>query len=72
MRDRLIELIKEGEDRTPCAFDPECDRNCYNCNKCTYLGEGGYMCEDSQDIVIELWDPTKKFNSCKGRRFESI
>jgi hypothetical protein len=51
---------------------PECERNCYNCNKCTYLGEGGYMCEDSQDIVIELWEPTKKFNSCKGRRFESI
>lgn len=51
---------------------PECERNCYNCAKCTYLSEGGYMCEDSQDIVMELWEPTEKFNSCKGRRFESI
>lgn len=50
---------------------PECERNCYNCAKCTYLSEGGYMCDDSQDIVIELWEPTEKFNSCKGRRWVS-
>lgn len=34
MRDRLIELIKEGEDITPCAFDPECDCNDKSCGDC--------------------------------------
>ena len=34
MRDRLIELIKEGEDRTPCAFDPEVDCEDKKCGDC--------------------------------------
>ena len=34
MRDRLIELIKEGEDRTPCAFDPEYDCEDKKCGDC--------------------------------------
>jgi hypothetical protein len=50
----------------------ESKRNCYNCKKCIYLSEGGYICEDSLDIVIELWDATEKFNSCKGKKFEKI
>ena len=50
----------------------ECDRNCYNCNNCEYIGEGGYMCSMNNDIVIEDWQPTEDFNSCKGKDFESI
>ncbi len=49
-----------------------CDRNCYNCNNCEYVGEGGYMCSMSNDIVIEDWQPTEDFNSCKGKDFEDI
>lgn len=51
---------------------PELTRNCNNCNNCTYIGEGGYMCGISNDIVIEDWQPTEDFNSCKGKEFKPI
>lgn len=51
---------------------PDCDRNCYNCNNCEYIGEGGYMCSMNNDIIIEDWQPTEDFNSCNGKDFESI
>lgn len=50
----------------------ECERNCYNCNNCEYIGDGGYMCSMNNDIVIEDWQPTDDFNSCKGKDFESL
>lgn len=48
------------------------DRNCYNCNNCEYIGEGGYMCSMNNDVVIEDWQPTEDFNSCEGKDFENI
>ena len=47
-------------------------RNCYNCNHCVYVGEGGYICDMSTDVVIDFWEPTEGFNSCKGKDFENI
>lgn len=47
-------------------------RNCYNCNNCVYVGEGGYMCSMSNDIVIDDWIPTEDFRQCKGKDFEEI
>lgn len=51
---------------------PEQTKNCYYCEHCIYLGEGGYMCGMSNDIVIEDWQPTEDFNSCRGKEFVSI
>lgn len=51
---------------------PELNKNCYNCNNCIYIGEGGYMCSMSNDIVIEDWQPTEDFNSCGGKEFANI
>lgn len=51
---------------------PELNKNCYNCNNCEYIGEGGYMCSMNNYIVIEDWRPTEDFNSCKGKDFENI
>lgn len=48
------------------------EKHCYNCEKCLYIGEGGYMCEASNDIVIDDWTPTDDFCSCKGKEFEPI
>ena len=50
----------------------ENSRNCYNCNNCEYIGEGGYMCSMNNDIVIEEWQPTEDYRSCKGKDFEKI
>lgn len=51
---------------------PENNRICHNCSKCLYIGEGDYICEDSNDIVISGWQPTECFCSCKGKGFEEI
>lgn len=47
----------------------ESPKNCYMCENCTYVGEGGYMCENSLDIVVEDWAPTDEFFSCEGKAF---
>lgn len=52
--------------------NPELNKNCYNCNNCEYIGDGGYICSMSNDIVIEDWQPTEDFNSCGGKEFENI
>jgi hypothetical protein len=48
------------------------ERNCYNCTKCVYLSEGGYMCECNNEVVIEDFEPTDDFYSCGGKEFEQI
>ena len=46
--------------------------NCHNCENCTYIGEGDYMCGMSNEIVISDWQPTEDYYTCEGREFESI
>ena len=43
MRDRLIELIKEGEDITPCASNPEYDCKGKKCRDCEREGIAKYL-----------------------------
>ena len=44
--------------------------NCFNCEHCTYVGEGGYMCDMTTEIVIdEFIMPTEEFFSCEGKEF---
>ena len=43
MRDRLIELIKEGEDITPCANSPEFDCKGKKCRDCEREGIAKYL-----------------------------
>lgn len=50
----------------------ECRRNCYFCDNCTYIGDGGYMCDVDNSIVIDDWEPTEDFFSCFGKEFVSI
>jgi hypothetical protein len=51
---------------------PELNKNCFNCNHCQYIGEGGYICDMSNDVVIEDWQPAEDFNICKGKDFENL
>lgn len=44
--------------------------NCEICEHCIYIGEGGYMCEMNNDIVIDDFEPTADFYSCKGKNYE--
>jgi hypothetical protein len=45
---------KEGADmKKKKRKHPELNKNCYNCNHCQYIGEGGYVCDMSNDVVID-------------------
>ena len=46
--------------------------NCFNCNHCTYIGEGDYVCEMSFAFVIRDWTPNDDFYHCKGKDFENL
>ena len=34
------------------------------CNECIYIGEGDFLCEKFQEIVISDWQPTNEFLTC--------
>ena len=46
------------------------EKNCYTCDHCIYVGDGGYWCEVCTYIVVEDWEPTEEFNFCEGKDFE--
>lgn len=45
---------------------------CYNCEHCIYIGEGDYICDENNEIVIEDWMPTDDYVWCNGKSFISI
>lgn len=36
------------------------------CDNCTYLGEGDFLCDKHQVIVVEDWTPTEDYMKCKS------
>lgn len=45
---------------------------CHNCEHCIYIGEGDYICDENNEIVIEDWMPTDDYFWCNGKSFISI
>ena len=41
------------------------ERRCFSCDHCIYIGEGGYICDLNNEVVIDDWTPTEEFNSCE-------
>lgn len=35
------------------------------CNFCVYLGEGDFMCDKHNVLVVDEWDPTEDYMKCK-------
>ena len=44
--------------------------NCFNCSHCMYIGEGDYLCDVTQDVVISNWTPAEDFYACGGKDFD--
>lgn len=44
--------------------------NCFYCENCQYLGEGDFICDKENEIVVSSFEPTEAFLVCKGRKFE--
>ena len=59
---------KRVKNRKPCTDMI----NCHNCNNCTYIGEGDYICDMTTEVVISEWQPTEDYYSCEGKDFENI
>ena len=36
------------------------------CDDCVYIGEGDFLCDRHQVIVVSDWEPTEDFLMCKG------
>lgn len=44
--------------------DRICDPD--SCDCCLYIGEGDFLCDNHQVIVISDWEPTEDYLTCKG------
>ncbi len=44
--------------------------DCFNCSHCIYIGEGDHICDMSNDVIVEDWEPTEDFFQCKGKDFD--
>ena len=67
MRDRLIELIKEGEDITPCANSPEFDCKGKKCRDCEREGIAKYLLANGVIVLpVELGSKYKVYIPVKG------
>ena len=43
--------------------------DCSLCENCVYVGEGGYLCDVKQVIVIDDWITTPDYMVCEGKEF---
>lgn len=43
---------------------------CFNCSRATYIGDGGYMCDKHDKIVIDGWEATDNFMCCDGKDYK--
>lgn len=38
------------------------------CANCIYVGDGGFLCDEAMEIVVEDWTPTEYYLCCeKGK-----
>lgn len=35
------------------------------CDSCQYIGDGDFLCDKYQEIVVSDWEPTKYYHCCK-------
>ena len=47
--------------------------NCCNCSHCIYVGEGDYICDMSNYLVVEEFAiPTDEFYRCAGKDYQEL
>ena len=44
-------------------------KNCFECACAMYIGEGGFMCDEYNEVVIDDFAPTDEFYKCNGKKF---
>ena len=38
------------------------------CDECVYIGDGDFLCDRNQTIVVADWQPTRDYMACKRRK----
>lgn len=41
------------------------------CDYCLYIGEGDFVCDKTQEIVVSDWRPTDYYLTCKQKNKEN-
>lgn len=41
------------------------------CDFCLYIGEGDFLCDKHQVIVVADWQPTEDYRKCRPKRKEN-
>ena len=51
------------------VYDPGCDKVRFcdpgACTNCQYIGEGDFLCDRNNEIVVSDWEPTDEYMSCR-------
>lgn len=69
-----MESKKRNKMNTRMQRDPEselrfCDPGACHC--CQYIGDGDFICDEHQTIVVSDWEPTKDYMICKKKRYNN-
>ena len=57
----MVKKKKPAPERKPRFCDPDA------CDCCQYIGDGDFVCDKHQTIVVSDWEPTEDFMICKRR-----
>ena len=70
-RKDLAKEYKENAEKLNQQINVNSDAlGCFNCGRATYIGDGGYMCDKHDKIVIDDWEATDDFMCCDGNDYK--
>lgn len=59
--------MKEKKKKRPSERKPRfCDPGA--CANCQYIGEGDFLCDEHQEIVVSDWEPTEHYMMCRKKK----
>jgi hypothetical protein len=57
---------KKKKNKPQCSKPRFCDPGACDC--CQYIGDGDFLCDDHQTIVVSDWEPTEDYMICRRRK----
>lgn len=62
----MAKVKAKKKKKRPTATPKMCDPGI--CDNCLYIGEGDFLCDKYQEIVVGDWQPTEHYLMCRGDR----
>lgn len=57
----MVKKVKKRKNKNREFCDPSV------CDECIYIGEGEFICDKLQKIVVANWQPTNMYLKCKSK-----